>query len=46
MGRHKRHKPRRPRGESDRPATEWFGAAYHSTEECSTWTLASPATAS
>ncbi|WP_426570376.1 hypothetical protein [Streptomyces canus] len=32
MGRHKQHKPRRPRGESDRPATEWFGTAFHSTE--------------
>ncbi|MFD3565468.1 hypothetical protein ACFWVU_38260 [Streptomyces sp. NPDC058686] len=32
MGRHKQHKPRRSRGESDRPATEWFGTAFHSTE--------------
>ncbi|MFE5669233.1 hypothetical protein ACFQ7W_35610 [Streptomyces niveus] len=32
MGRHKQHKPRRPRSESDRPTTEWFGTAFHSTE--------------
>ncbi|CAC36705.1 hypothetical protein [Streptomyces coelicolor A3(2)] len=31
MGRHKQHKPRRSRGENDRPATEWFGTAFHST---------------
>ncbi|MGW2892314.1 hypothetical protein ACWDDN_44870 [Streptomyces griseoruber] len=32
MGRHKQHKPRRPRGESGRqPTTEWFGTAFHST---------------
>ncbi|MEU7429102.1 hypothetical protein [Streptomyces sp. NPDC040750] len=30
MGRHKQHKPRRPRGESQ-PTTEWFGTAFHST---------------
>ncbi|MEU0436030.1 hypothetical protein ABZ153_31195 [Streptomyces sp. NPDC006290] len=24
-------KPRRPRGESGRPTTEWFGTAFHST---------------
>ncbi|MEH0467173.1 hypothetical protein [Streptomyces acidiscabies] len=28
MGRHKQHKPRRPRGESGQPTTEWFGTAY------------------
>ncbi|MFE4692064.1 hypothetical protein ACFRH6_18670 [Streptomyces sp. NPDC056749] len=32
MGRHKQHKPRRPRGESGQPATEWFGTAFHSIE--------------
>lgn len=32
MGRHKQHKPRRPRGESGQPTTEWFGTAFHSTE--------------
>ncbi|MFJ1804186.1 hypothetical protein [Streptomyces sp. NPDC088180] len=32
MGRHKQHKPRRPRSESDQPASEWFGTALHSTE--------------
>ncbi|MFE9629053.1 hypothetical protein [Streptomyces sp. NPDC006527] len=31
MGRHKQHKPRRPRGESGQPTTEWFGTAFHST---------------
>lgn len=32
MGRHKQRKPRRSRGGSDQPATEWFGTAFHSTE--------------
>jgi hypothetical protein len=32
MGRHKQPKPRRPRGESGQPTTEWFGTAFHSTE--------------
>lgn len=32
MGRHKQHKPRRPRGGNDQPATEWFGTAFHSTK--------------
>ncbi|ROQ78421.1 hypothetical protein EDD95_5067 [Streptomyces sp. CEV 2-1] len=32
MGRHKQHKPRRPRSESGQPTTEWFGTAFHSTE--------------
>lgn len=32
MGRHKQHKPRRPRGESGQQATEWFGTALHPTE--------------
>ncbi|MGW6602395.1 hypothetical protein [Streptomyces sp. NPDC055036] len=32
MGRHKQHKPHRPRGKSGQPATEWFGTAYHPTE--------------
>ncbi len=28
MGRHKQHKPRRPRGGNDQPTTEWFGTAW------------------
>ncbi|MFD9831955.1 hypothetical protein ACFWZK_24515 [[Kitasatospora] papulosa] len=32
MGRHKQHKPRYSRGERDRPATEWSGTAFNSTE--------------
>ncbi|MFI8178831.1 hypothetical protein ACIF6H_36985 [Streptomyces microflavus] len=32
MGRHKQHKPRRPRGAEDRATTEWFGTVIHPTE--------------
>lgn len=30
MGRHKQHKPRRPRGERNQNSREWFGTAFHS----------------
>ncbi|MFB8039063.1 hypothetical protein ACFC5Z_40460 [Streptomyces sp. NPDC056004] len=32
MGRHKQHRPRRPRGGNEQSATEWFGTAFHSIE--------------
>ncbi|MFF2721354.1 hypothetical protein [Streptomyces sp. NPDC058011] len=32
MGRHEQHKLRHPRGTEDRPTTEWFGTAFHSTQ--------------